>query len=159
MSWKLWVCCVMMKGRQLKVSRKSWVMKLPHGIREQPGWIFIGTMCFLAGLSYLFGVSESAITRELDEEWLRGWGGFLSLAGLLVVISTGTSNRPLERLSLRFLSLGVLVYTGWILATVPLQRVTFVAFMGIALIGLSEIRVAVHKAVLKPLSKSVKEML
>lgn len=139
-------------------TRKSWVMRLPHGVRQQAGWIFIGIMCFLVGLSYLLGVSQSTVTRELDPRWLRGWGGFLCVAGILIVVSTATINKPLERLALRFLSLGVFVYTGWLLATVPLDRVGFVAFIGIALIGLAEIRVAVLKAELRPLSRSLREM-
>lgn len=126
-------------------------MRLPRGLREQPAWVFIGTLSAVTGLTYLLGISQSAVSRILDEGWLRGWGGFLFLAGVLVVISTIMGNRPLERLSLRFLSLGFLVYLGWILTAVPPTRAMFTSVTCLSLVGLAEIRVAVLKVAMRPL--------
>lgn len=137
----------------------SWVMRLPPGLRNQPGWIFIGTLCFLAGLSYVIGIAEStSVTRVLDQGYLRAWGGTLGVSGLLVVVSTWASNTALERMSLRFLSLSFLVYMGWILVAIPWNRAVFTVIMGLALVVLAEIRVAVLTAVLKPLPVSVREV-
>jgi hypothetical protein len=127
------------------------VMRLPVGLREQSAWIFIGILCAAAGLSYLTGIAEStSITRVLNPTWLRLWGGFLLIAGSLVTASTWVSNKPLERLSLRLLSLGLLVYMGWVLAAVPLSRATWAATTCLSMVALSEIRVAVLRAVLRP---------
>lgn len=127
-------------------------MCLPLGLREQAAWVFIGVLSALAGLSYLLGIAEStSITRVLDPTWLRAWGGFQLIAGVLIAGSTLASNKPLERLSLRFLSLGIFVYIGWILTTVPLSRAAFTVSICLAFVGLAEIRVAVLRAVLTPL--------
>jgi hypothetical protein len=133
-----------------KKSKVPWVMRLPGGLREQPAWIYIGALCTLAGLSYLLGFAESnTITQVLAPVWLRVWGGFLLVSGALVGGSTWFGNKPLERLSLRFLSLCLLVYMGWILAAVPFNRATLTVTTVVALVGLSEIRVAVLKMVLR----------
>jgi hypothetical protein len=130
---------------------RSWVMHLPHGLREQPAWVFIGLLTAVTGLSYLFGLSQSStVTRILQEGWVRGWGGFLFVSGTLVVISTIMSNKPLERLALRFLSLGFLVYLGWVLAVIPPTKAMVTVVACLSLVGLSEIRVAVLKVVLRP---------
>lgn len=135
-------------------------MRLPGGLREQPGWIFIGMMCALAGLSYLVGLAESnSITRILDPVWLRVWGGFLFTTGALLIGSVWTSRHPLQRMSLRFLSLGLLVYMGWILAAVPLERAAMSTVLVLALVGLAEIRVAVLTMVLRPLPELPPETL
>lgn len=127
-------------------------MRLPGGLREQPAWIFIGTLCTLAGLSYLVGLAESnSITQVLSPVWLRVWGGVLFVSGALIVGSVWSRNKALERMALRFLSLGLLVYMGWILVSVPLERAAMSAAMDFALVGLSEIRVAVLTMVLRPL--------
>lgn len=133
-------------------------MRLPPGLRDQPAFVFIGAMCAMAGLAYLLGVAEStSITRVLDVLWLRVWGGFLCLSGTLIVVSTWISNKPLERLSLRFLSLGILVYMGWILTAVPLSRAAFTVALCLILVALAEIRVGVIKTLLRPLPASVRE--
>ena len=125
-------------------------MRLPPGLREQPGWIFIGTLCALAGLGYLLGLSESAsITRVMNPIWLHVWGGFLALSGSLLVLSTWTRNKPLERMSLRFLSLGLMVYGSWVLTVLPLAKATMTISLCVALTGLAEIRVGVLKALLR----------
>lgn len=139
---------------QLNGIPKSWVMRLPRGLREQPGWVFIGTLCALVGLSYMLGISETSITRVLSLAVLRIWGGFLCVSGVLVVYSTVTANRPLEKLSLRFLSLGLFIYMAWAVVAVSIQRATIAVFMGLSLIILSEIRVAVLKILLRPLPDS-----
>lgn len=127
-------------------------MRLPGGLRDQAGWVFIGALAFLAGLSYLLGIAEStSITKVLDPTWLRVWGGFLCLSGGLITWSTAVANKAVERMSLRFLSLGMLVYIGWILLAVPISRAVFATFVNLALIGLAEVRVAVLSAVLRSL--------
>ncbi len=127
-------------------------MRLPGGLREQPGWIFIGTLCVLAGLSYLTGLAESTtLTRVLDPLWVRAWGGYLGVAGALVTYSTWVSNKPLERMSLRFLSLGFFIYMGWLLAILPPSRAALTVAMSLALFVLAEIRVAVLKMAMRPL--------
>lgn len=141
-----------------KVKHTTWVMKLPRGLREQPGWVFIGTLSFLSGLSYMLGISESTITQVINERWLQVWGGFMGLAGVLVVIGTVTVYRPLERLALRFLSLGLLMYMGWILVAVPFEKATIVIGMCISLIALSEIRAAVIKSILRPLPPTTRNL-
>jgi hypothetical protein len=134
-------------------------MRLPPGLRNQPGWIFIGTLAFLAGLSYAIGIAESTtVTRVLDPEYLRVWGGMLAVSGLLVVTATWSGKTALERMSLRFLSLSFLVYMGWIVVAIPLGRALFTVMMGLALVVLAEIRVAVLTAVLRPLPLSVREV-
>lgn len=127
-------------------------MRLPGGLREQPAWIFIGTLCGLAGLSYMIGLAESnSITQVLDPLWVRVWGGFLFLAGLLVVASTWMRNRPLERMSLRMLSLGFLIYMGWLLTVLPWSRAALTVGMCLSLFVLAEIRVAVLHMAMRPL--------
>lgn len=127
-------------------------MRLPGGLRAQSGWIFIGTMCALAGLSYLVGLAgTSTVSETLGPIWVRAWGGFLFLSGILVAGSTWVGNRPLERMSLRFLSLGLMIYTGWLLAVLPLGRASLTVSTTLALISLSEIRVAVLTMALRPL--------
>lgn len=138
----------------MKSFRGSWVMRLPHGVRDQPAWIFIGFMCAAAGFSYMLGVSQSATVESvLGSVGLRLWGGYLFLAGSLVVAATWNANKPLERLSLRLLSLGLLLYTCWIVLAVPISKATLTVSLCIGLVGMAEIRVAVLKSVLKPLPK------
>jgi hypothetical protein len=133
-------------------SKVPWVMRLPGGLREQPAWIFIGTLCALAGLSYLVGLAESStITQVLDPLWVRVWGGYLCLSGLLVVGATWMRNSPLERMALRFLSLGFLVYMGWLLAVLPPSRAALTVTMCLALCVLAEIRIAVLTMAMWPL--------
>lgn len=135
-----------------KIKRGSWVMYLPRGLRDQPAWVFIGTLTFLSGLLYVFGFAQSTtLNQVLDADLLRVWGGFEVVAGGLVVYSTVMASRPLERLALRFLSLGLLVYVGWVLTAAPINRAMVTTVTCISLVGLAEIRVAVLKASLKPL--------
>lgn len=127
-------------------------MNLPRGLRDQPAWVFVGTISAFTGLSYLLGFAQStAINRVLDPNLLRVWGGFLLFTGTLVVYSTVGATRALERLSLRFLSVGYLVYLGWVLTAAPLNRAMVTTVACVSLIGLAEIRVAVLKAAMKPL--------
>lgn len=134
--------------------RGSWVMRLPHGVRDQPGWIFIGFLCAAVGSSYMLGFSQSVTVQNvLGSVGLRIWGGYLLLAGTLVVVSTWNTNKALERLALRLLSLGLMLYTCWLILAVPLNRATLTVSLCVGLVGMAEIRVAVLKAVLKPLPK------
>lgn len=126
-------------------------MRLPRGLREQPAWVFVGTLTIATGLSYLTGLaSSSSIVRVMDPMWLKVWGGFELLSGVLVLFSTIKGDRALERLSLRFLSLGFLMYLAWVLTAVPLSRAMVTTVSCISLAGLAEIRIAVLKVVLRP---------
>lgn len=129
------------------------VLRLPRGFREQPGWIFIGSLCALVGLSYMLGVSQSSITQALNPAWLKVWGAGLCLTGVAIAVATATVNRPLERLSLRLLAVGLLVYMGWILAVVPAKS-TMMVFMCLSLIVFSQIRVAVIGILFDPTPES-----
>lgn len=130
----------------------SWVMRLPRGLREQPGWVFIGTISAVTGLSYLLGFAQStAINRVLDPNFLKAWGGFLFFTGSLVVYATIMASRALERLALRFLSVGYLVYLGWVLTAAPISRAMVTTVACVSLIGLAEVRAAVLKAAMKPI--------
>lgn len=134
-------------------------MKLPVGVREQPGWLFVGLLFTTVGLSYLFGVSESTtVSQVLGSGGLRLWGGFLSFSGVLVIIGTWNRNLALEKLALRLLSLGLLAYMGWVITIVPISRATFVVALCASFAGLSEIRIATIKAVLKPLPAKLPEV-
>lgn len=140
-----------MKFNKSPKPRRSWVMVLPTGLREQPGWVLMGVLAAATGLSYLFGISSSpTVSKVLSEGWIQGWGGFLFVAGSLVVYSTMAANRPLEKLSLRFLSLGFLVYLAWVLTVIPPTRAMVTVVTCLTLVGMAEIRVAVLKVVLKP---------
>lgn len=118
------------------------VMKLPRGVREQPGWVFIGSFLALVGASYLIGFSQSTVTLHLDPAWLHIWGAGLSITGIVIAYATASQNRPLERLALRLLAAGLLVYMGWVLAVVPAKS-TMTVFTCVSLIVSSQIRVAV----------------
>lgn len=136
--------------------RNSWVSKLPSGLRDQPGWVFIGTLVALAGLSYLFGFSNSTATQVVSALWLRTWGGLLFISGALVVISTIRANKPLEKLALRVQSISLFVYMVWVLSAISFSRATLTVALCVCLIGLSEIRIAVLKALMRPLPESVR---
>ncbi len=139
-------------------SHKSWVMALPQGLRDQPAAAFIGVMCSLSGLSYFIGKSQSnAILKTLGPTWLRMWGGFLFVSGVLVVVSIFKRNHPLEKLSLRLLSVGLLVYMGWVLTSTSLANATLTMMLCSCLIFLGEVRVGTINTQLKPLPDSTKE--
>lgn len=134
-----------------KPRRRSWVMHLPRGLREQPAWVFIGTLSAASGASYLLGISSSsAVSSVLETGWLQAWGAFLAFSGSLVVGATVATNRPLERLSLRLLSVGFLVYLGWVLTAIPPTRAMVTVVSCVSLIGMAEIRVAILKAAMRP---------
>lgn len=142
----------------MKPRHKSWVMRLPRGIREQTGWLFIGAMTAISGLTYLLDFSTSIIAQFVDKIWLQAWGGFLFVTGILLVIATSMANRPLEKLALRFLSLGILIYMGWVVAVAPIDRAAITMFLCVAFMIVAEVRVAVIRILLKPLPDSVATM-
>lgn len=144
----------------MKAPRKPWVMWLPEGLRDQQGWVFIGFMCTLSGVSHLIGFSEpTTITRVLDPLWLKIWGGVLTASGILIMTSVVRMNRPLEAFALRVLSVSCLVYMGWIVASVGVAKALFLVFLCLVLVVLAEIRVRVIKLLLKPLPQSAKKLM
>lgn len=136
--------------------RNSWVNKLPTGLRDQPSQVFTGVLVSLAGLSYLFGLSHSTALQVVSELWLQSWGGLLFIAGVLVVFGTLRANKPLERMALRIQSISLFVYMVWVLSAIPLTRATLTVALCVCLIGLSEIRIAVLKALMRPLPESAR---
>ncbi len=141
------------------MSKTPWVFRLPPGLREQPAWVFIGTFVALAGLGYLLGISDSStVTRVVTETVLRVWGGVLFVAGLLVIYSTIRANKPLEKLALRVQSISLLLYMGWIVTAIPVSKATLTVALCICLAGLSEIRIAVIKVLLRPLPPHAQEV-
>lgn len=136
----------------------SWVMRLPPGLREQPAGIFIGILCFFSGMAYLFGVAEStAITRVLDPQWMKVWGGGICLAGGMIVTSISLVNKPLEAFGWRLLSVCCTVYMIWILLAAPLKNAAFTVVLCLILIVVGEVRVGVIKTLLRPLPQSVRD--
>lgn len=136
----------------------SWVMRMPRGLREQPAWIYIGALCALAGASYLSGLAESTtITRIMPGLALRIWGGFLLNSGMLLIYSTWTSRTAMERLSLRLLSVGLLVYLGWIWAAVPFGRAVLPSASILSLVGLARIRAAYLRVLINHPAPPVEE--
>ncbi len=127
---------------------KSWVMKLPVGVREQTGWLFIGFMVTLVGLSYLTGVTSSVMKEAIGPNGLRVWGGWLFLTGLLVMWATWKHNAAHEKMALRLLALCMVSYVGWVLTVVPWRDAGMTIGLGFVLIGLAEIRVGFLKVIL-----------
>lgn len=127
---------------------KSWVMKLPIGVREQTGWLFIGFMVTIAGISFLTGYSDSAITKAIGPVGAQIWGGALALSGLMVTWATWIHNAAHEKLALRFLALCLFGYVGWVLTVVPLNKAITTLILAGILIGLAEIRVGFLKVIL-----------
>lgn len=134
------------------MSKTPWVFRLPPGLREQPAWVFIGTLVAFAGLGYLLGISDSrTLSQVISDDVQRVWGGVLFVAGFLVVYSTIRANKPLEKLALRVQSVALLLYMGWILTAIALSQATLTIALCICLAGLSEIRIAVITVLLRPL--------
>lgn len=134
------------KGRKQKL---PWILRLPRGLREQPAQLFIGILVGLAGVSYLLGVSQSTVTQAVGATGLRIWGALLALSGFGVVYATVRARPALEKLALRILSTCMFVYAGWLLAVVPLSRLGLTVALVLALVSLSEIRIAVLKVMLR----------
>lgn len=144
----------------MKESSTPWVFRLPRGMWSQPSQIFIGTLVGLGGLGYLLGVAKSnSIAALLDPIVLRVWGGFLFVSGVLLVYSTIRGNLALERMALRFLSSGLLVYMGWVLTAVSAGQGTLTVIMCMCLAGTAEIRSAVIKALMRPIPPKARELM
>jgi hypothetical protein len=118
-------------------------MRLPAGLREQPAWVFIGVLVGLVGLSYVTGFTESSIAQAVGVNGLRVWGAFLTLSGFGVVWATVAADRALERLSLRVLSICLLVYSAWLMTVVDWRRAVMTITLTVILVLLAEIRIAV----------------
>lgn len=117
-----------------------WFMRLPSGLRDRPAWVFIGFLVGLVGASYMFGFSESRIVEAVGATGIQVWGALLMLAGLGVSITTITARHALERLSLRVLSVCILMYCGWILTIVDLNRAAMTIALGLGLVISAQIR-------------------
>lgn len=127
---------------------KSWVLRLPRGLREEPGWVFIGILVALGGIGFLTGTSTSVVTEAIGPTGLKVWGGFLMLTGIFVVWATVRHVPAHEKLSLRLLSLCMLGYIGWLVTVVPIKQAAMSILLAAILVGLSEIRVGFLKIIL-----------
>lgn len=123
----------------------AWVTKLPKGLREQPGWVFIGVLVALTGVSFLTGLSTSVVTQAIGHTGLRLWGSFLALSGLLTAIASWRGKPSLEKMALRWLAFSVLAYVLWLVTVVPIERSLMSFMLGIILAVMAEIRVAFIK--------------
>lgn len=117
------------------------ILRLPVGLCEQPAWVFIGSLIFLTGLSYLSGFTESMISHAIGTVGLRVWGGILSLAGFLLVWATIAARPSLEKLSLRIMSCSLAAYAGYLLTVTSFTRAGMSVVLTLLLIGIAEIRV------------------
>lgn len=117
-------------------------MRLPRGVREQPGWIFIGLMVMLTGLSYSFGISTSRIADLIGTKGLQSWGAFLTVTGMLVTYATWSAKPSLEKMSLRWMTFSLLAYVSWLCTLVNVSQAAMTFMLSAILIVLSEIRVA-----------------
>ncbi len=125
-----------------------WIMRLPTGVRQQPGWLFIGLLVFLSGLSFMLGVTTSTIQEAIGKTGLRGWGAFLAVTGLLVVYATWRAKPSLEKMALRWLILSVLSYASWLLTVVSWRQSVMSVVLSLILCVLAEIRVGFLKLTL-----------
>ncbi len=117
------------------------IMRMPRGLREQPAWVFIGSLLSLVGLSYVSGFTESVISQAIGEFGLKVWGGFLLAAGILLVTATIKAKPALEKLALRAMTLTLLTYTGYLLTVTSFKRAAMTVVLAILLSGLAEFRV------------------
>lgn len=138
-----------MAARRRSQPKLPWILRLPHGLREQGAWVFIGLMVGLAGVSYMLGISQSNITQAVGTTGLRIWGAFLAVSGFGVVYATMRARSALEKLALRVLSICMLVYTGWLTVVAPLGRLVMTIVLVLALVLMSEIRIAFIKVLLR----------
>lgn len=129
---------------------KSWVMRLPRGLAEQSGWIFIGALIFLVGLGYLTGLTTSAVQEAIGTGGLRVWGGFLAFCGAFVVWATLKQNAAHEKLALRLLSMCLIAYGAWLPLVVPWRNASMAIILSLILVVLAEIRVGFLKLNLSP---------
>jgi hypothetical protein len=127
---------------------KSWVLNMPRGLREQPGWVFIGMMVSLSGIGFATGATTSAVNIAIGDVGLRVWGGILALVGALVVWATIHHVPAHEKLSLRLLALAIVGYVAWLLTVVPFSQASMAIVLATILIGLCEIRVGFLKIII-----------
>jgi hypothetical protein len=127
---------------------KAWILKLPQGVREQSGWIFIGILVALSGIGYMVGIAKSAVTEAIGPAGLQGWGAFLAVTGCLVTYATWRAKPSLEKLSLRWLAFSLLAYGSWLIVAIPIALAVMPVTLITILVGLAEIRVGYIKLML-----------
>lgn len=130
------------------MTKPSWVARLPPGLREQTGWIFIGLMVTLVGLGYATGLTTSAVQQAIGGIGLRVWGGFLATSGTLVIWATLKQIAAHEKLALRLLACCLGAYACWLPIVVPWRNASMTIILSIVLIVLAEIRVGFLKLTL-----------
>ncbi len=130
-------------------ARPSFLLRLPAGLREQPGWVFIGLMIALVGLGYATGFTESAIVRAVGETGMRVWGWSLLISGGLVVVGTIRAGVALEKLALRVLTCNMIVYGGWLLSITSARKAAMTLGLALLLAVTAELRVLQLRALIK----------
>lgn len=139
---------------QQRRKKTPWLFRLPNGLQHQPESVFIGLLCVLTGLSYAVGLSSSnRLTERLNPTYLKAWGGFLLISGLLIIYSVIREQYALEILSRRFLSICIAVFLVWITLIVGVTNAAITVMLGTGLIVLGEIRIAVLKLFIRSVSR------
>lgn len=134
------------------------ILRLPRGLREQPAWVFIGSLIFLVGLSYLTGFTESVISQAIGMTGLKVWGGILAASGALLISATVYARPALEKLSLRAMTCSLLAYGGYLLTVSSFKRAAMTVVLVILLAGIAEIRTW-HLTILIRRSETMTRML
>lgn len=131
--------------------RNTWIFRMPEWARRNPLGIFIAILMIFTGTLYATDLATSTvITKSLDPIGLRIWGSSLAFGGIVKLYGNVAYDYPLEKLGCRFISLSVVIYALWVMASVGLRGTTTVALCLILAITL-EIRVAVIKLILRPI--------
>ena len=112
----------MTKRKRGQLSKPPLMLRIPPGLRDRPAWVFIGFMTFVGGISYVAGFAESTISTAVTKNGLRVWGAVFAIAGLGLMLATMKAKPALEKLALRVFSASLLVYGGWLLVVVPIQK-------------------------------------
>lgn len=121
--------------------RKPLISRVPRGLREQPGWVFIGVLMMLVGLGYVTNYTESTIVNAVGVTGMRIWGTSLFLTGCLLILATIRAKVALEKLALRILSCNMLMYGGWLLSVTSFRRVAMTVVLALLLAVTAELRV------------------
>lgn len=121
--------------------RRTLMSYVPMGVQLNGGWMFVGVISALTGMGFATGIAESnSVTSVLNPVGLQVWGGVLMLAGILLCVGVAMGRLALEKLSLHFLSVCLVMYGGWILQAVPLGKTGITTALIVVLVVLAQIR-------------------
>lgn len=123
--------------------------RLPKGLREQPGWVFIGTLIGMSGLMYVAGLTESRVAIVIGKVGVQVWGGFMATSGIALVAAILLGKHALQKLALRFMSITLLMYAGYVLTIASIRVSMMTVILIVTLSGLAELEVARLKALIR----------